>query len=52
VRGWRRMHIEEHHNLYTSQNIIQVIKSWMRRAGNVAHMEEMRNAQNILVGKR
>jgi hypothetical protein len=22
VRGWRRMHIEEHHNLYTSPGLL------------------------------
>jgi hypothetical protein len=27
VGGWRRMHDEELHNLYTSPNIIRVIKS-------------------------
>jgi hypothetical protein len=25
--GWRRLHNEEHHNLYSSQNIIRVDKS-------------------------
>jgi hypothetical protein len=31
VRGWRRLHNEELHNLYPSSNIIRVIKSrWMR----------------------
>jgi hypothetical protein len=27
VKGWRRLHNEELHNLYASQNIIKVIKS-------------------------
>jgi hypothetical protein len=27
VGGWRRLHNEELHNLYASQNIIRVIKS-------------------------
>jgi hypothetical protein len=50
--GWRRLHNEELHNLYTSQNITGVNKSRrMRRAGHVAHMKEMRNSYNILVGK-
>jgi hypothetical protein len=26
AEGWRRLHNEELHNLYTSQNIIRVIK--------------------------
>jgi hypothetical protein len=40
-------------NLYTSPNIIRVIKSRrMRWVRHVAHMGDMRNACNILVGKR
>jgi hypothetical protein len=50
--GWRRLHNEELHNLYTSPNIVRVIKSErMRWTGYVTRMEEMRNAYNILVGK-
>jgi hypothetical protein len=50
--GWRRLHDEELHNLYDSQNMIRVIKSWrMRWAGLVAHMEEMRNMYKILFRK-
>jgi hypothetical protein len=48
---WRRMHNKESHNLYALQNIIRVIKSRMRWAGHVEHMEEMRNAYSILVGR-
>jgi hypothetical protein len=50
--GWRRLHDEELHNLYSSPDIIRVIKprsmGWAR---HVARMEEMRNACRILVGK-
>jgi hypothetical protein len=50
--GRRRLYNEVLHKLYTSPNIIKVIKSRrMRWIGHVAHMEEMRNAYNILVGK-
>jgi hypothetical protein len=31
VRGWRRLHNKEHHNLYASPNIIRVMKSRTRR---------------------
>jgi len=44
VGGWRRMHDEELHNLYTSPNIIRAVKSRMRWVGYVARMGEMRNA--------
>jgi len=50
--SWRRLHNEKLYNLYTSPNIISVIKSKMMRwAGHVAHMGEIRHAYNILIGK-
>jgi hypothetical protein len=50
--GWRRLHNEELHNLYSSPNIIRVLKSsGMRWAGHVTRMREMRNSYRILVGK-
>jgi hypothetical protein len=43
--GWRRLHNEELHCLYTSRNIIRVMKSRrMRWVGRIARMREMRNA--------
>jgi len=50
--GWRELHNEELHNLYTSPSVIRVIKSRrMRWTGYVARMGEMRNAYKISVGK-
>jgi hypothetical protein len=52
VGGWRKLHGEELNNLYTSTNIIRMIKSMrMRWAGHVALMGEKRNSYTILVGK-
>jgi hypothetical protein len=45
TRGWRKLHNEELHNLYSFPNIIRMMKSRrMRWAGHVARM-------GILVGK-
>jgi hypothetical protein len=52
TEGWRKLHNEELHNLYSSPNIIRMTKSSrMRRAGHVARMGEKRNAYRMLVGK-
>jgi len=49
--GWRRL-LEELHNLYTSGNIIRVIKSRrMKWAHHVACMRKMRNVYKILIRK-
>jgi hypothetical protein len=50
---WRRFHIEEFHKLYSSPNIIRMIKSRrMKWTGHVAQMGETRNVYGILVGKQ
>jgi hypothetical protein len=49
--GWRKLHDEELHNLYSSPGLIRLIKSRrMRWVGHVARMREKRNAYRILVG--
>ena len=50
--GWRRLHNEELNYLYSSPNIMWVIKSRrMRWVGHVARMGEERGVYRVLVGK-
>jgi hypothetical protein len=43
IKGWKKLHNEELHNLYSSPNMIRIIKSMrMRRAGHVARMGQNR----------
>jgi hypothetical protein len=52
TREWRKVHNEELNDLYSSPNIVWVIKSRrMRWAGNVARMGERRGVNRVLVGK-
>jgi hypothetical protein len=49
--GWRKLHNEEHRDLYSSPSIIRMKWKRMRSAGHVARMGEKRNAHSLLMGK-
>jgi hypothetical protein len=49
--GWRKLHNEKLHGLYSLPSIVRVIKiRMMRWVGHVACMGEVRGAYNILDG--
>jgi hypothetical protein len=52
VTGWRNIHHEELHDLYSSPNIVRVIRlRIMRLAGHVVYMGEGRGSVQGFGGK-
>ena len=51
TREWRRLHNDELNDLYSSPNIVRVIKSRMIWTGHLAHVGEERGVYSVLVGK-
>jgi hypothetical protein len=50
--SWRKLHNDELHSLYSSPNIVRVIKlRRMRWTGHVARMGEGRSVYRVLVGR-
>jgi hypothetical protein len=50
--SWRKLHNDELHSLYSSSNIVEVIKSRrMRWTAHVARMGEGRGVYRVLVGR-
>jgi hypothetical protein len=50
--SWRKLHNDELHDLYSSSNIVKVIKARrLRWAGHVARMGEGKGVYSVLIGK-
>jgi hypothetical protein len=50
--SWRKLHNDELHSLYSTPNIVRVIKSRkMRRVEHVARKREGRGVYRVLVGR-
>jgi hypothetical protein len=50
--GWRKLHSDTFHNVYSSPNMIRMIRSGkIRSAGYVARTGEIRNAYKVMIGR-
>jgi hypothetical protein len=49
--GWRKLHNEEFHDLYSWPSIIKIVKLRMMLAGHVVQMGERSKVYRLLVGK-
>jgi hypothetical protein len=53
VEGWRKLHNDELHNLYSTPKINRMIKSrTMRWEGHLARIVKIGNAHNALLGNQ
>jgi hypothetical protein len=51
--GWKKLHNEEHRDMYSAPSLIRIIKTRrMKWAGHVARMRKKRNVYRLLVGKK
>ena len=51
TREWRKLYNDELNDLYSSPNIVRMIKLRIRWAGHVARMGDWRGVCRIMVGK-
>jgi hypothetical protein len=51
IGGWRKLHNEELHNLYSSPSIIRIVKSRRTDGRTCSTNGAKRNSYRILVGK-
>lgn len=49
--GWTKIRDEELHGLFSSPNVVRVIKPGMKWAEHVTSMDDKRYAYKVLVGK-
>jgi len=49
VGDWKRLYSDQFHSLYTSVNVIRMIRPKTRWVRHVARMEERKNAYKIFV---
>jgi hypothetical protein len=49
--GWKGLRNEDFRDMYTTPNIIWMIRSWIMRYGQVDRTGDMGNAYSIFVGK-
>jgi hypothetical protein len=49
--SWRKLHNDELYSMYSSPNIVRVVKCRLRWAGRVARMREGRGVYRVLGGR-